>query len=169
MDYLTKLKIFGSVASHMYTVEWQHRGLPHTHILLWLDTKLRADQIDQVISAEIPNVQQDPELFEIVTKQMIHGPCGEHDSGRQCMQDGICDKKYPRAFISETQTGHDGYPLYRKRSPQEGGESAYVKRKEEQILVDNQWVVPYCPLLAKAFKAHINVEFCNSVKAIKYI
>lgn len=35
--------------------------------------------------------------------------------------------------------------------------------------VDNRWVVPYNPLLCKAFDAHINVEICNSVKSIKYI
>ena len=38
-----------------------------------------------------------------------------------------------------------------------------------QVIIDNRWVVPYCPLLSKIFKAHINVEFCNSVKSIKYI
>ncbi|GBP53109.1 hypothetical protein EVAR_97113_1 [Eumeta japonica] len=35
--------------------------------------------------------------------------------------------------------------------------------------VDNRWVVPYNPLLSRIFNAHINVEFCQSVKAIKYI
>ena len=35
--------------------------------------------------------------------------------------------------------------------------------------IDNRWIVPYCPLLAKTFNAHINVEFCNSVKSIKYV
>ena len=38
-----------------------------------------------------------------------------------------------------------------------------------QVIIDNRWAVPYCPLLSKIFKAHINVEFCNSVKSIKYI
>ena len=37
------------------------------------------------------------------------------------------------------------------------------------VEVDNRWVVPYSPLLSKTFKAHINVEYCNSVKSIKYI
>ncbi|GFY23468.1 uncharacterized protein LOC104236095 [Trichonephila clavipes] len=35
--------------------------------------------------------------------------------------------------------------------------------------IDNSWVVPYSPLLFRIFKAHINVEYCNSVKSIKYI
>ncbi|XP_068992255.1 uncharacterized protein [Neodiprion pinetum] len=38
-----------------------------------------------------------------------------------------------------------------------------------EIDIDNRWVVPYSPLLSKTFNAHINVEFCSSVKSIKYI
>lgn len=37
------------------------------------------------------------------------------------------------------------------------------------IEVDNRWIVPYSPLLTKAYKSHINMEYCNSVKSIKYI
>ena len=40
--------------------------------------------------------------------------------------------------------------------------------KVGQHEIDNGWIVPYCPLLSKTFNAHINVEYCNSVKAIKY-
>ena len=42
------------------------------------------------------------------------------------------------------------------------------KRNGTTLEVDNQWVVPYSPLLSKTFNAHINVEYCNSVKVIKY-
>lgn len=35
--------------------------------------------------------------------------------------------------------------------------------------VDNRWIVSYSPLLSKTCNAHINVEFCNSVKSIKYV
>ncbi|GFW14726.1 uncharacterized protein TNCV_1561891 [Trichonephila clavipes] len=38
-----------------------------------------------------------------------------------------------------------------------------------QVEFDNEWVVPYSPLLSKTYKAHINVELCSSVKSIKYI
>ncbi|CAE1313603.1 unnamed protein product [Acanthosepion pharaonis] len=61
-------------------------------------------------------------------------------------------------------TGIDGYPLYRRRSPAEGGFTAAVKANQ----VDNRWVVPYCPLLSKAFNAHINVEYCHSVRFINF-
>ncbi|XP_014772289.1 uncharacterized protein LOC106870651 [Octopus bimaculoides] len=49
--------------------------------------------------------------------------------------------------------------------PQNGGFTANIGQHE----VDKRWIVPYCPLLSKIFNAHINVEFCNSVKSIKYV
>lgn len=85
------------------------------------------------------------------------------------MKDNKCTKRYPRDLIRDTQTGEDGYPRYRRRSPEDGGFSAVLKRYNQDIEIDNRWIVPYCPLLSKMFKAHINVEYCNSVKSIKYI
>ncbi|XP_067944956.1 ATP-dependent DNA helicase PIF1-like [Watersipora subatra] len=38
--------------------------------------KIRSFQVDSIISAEIPDNEEDPTLYSIVTKQMIHGPCG---------------------------------------------------------------------------------------------
>ncbi|XP_067933012.1 uncharacterized protein [Watersipora subatra] len=106
------------------------------------------EQVDCVISVEKPNRVEDPQLFEIVTKHMVHGPCGQLNSGSPCMKDGTCTKKYLKALIKDTVTGIDG---------------AY------DITLDNRWIVPYCPLLSKVFDAHINVNFGNSVKSIKYI
>ena len=37
-----------------------------------------------------------------------------------------------------------------------------------EIEVDIRWIVPYSPVLSKMFQAHINVEWCHSVKSIKY-
>ena len=38
-----------------------------------------------------------------------------------------------------------------------------------EVQLDNRWVVPYNPYLSRKYSAHINVEICASVKAIKYI
>ncbi|KAG8235757.1 hypothetical protein J437_LFUL015378 [Ladona fulva] len=115
-------------------------GLLHAHILVWLK-KIRPTQIDEVISAELPNEEDDRLLFKIICKNMIHGPC-------------------------ETQTGNDGYPLYRSRKPGQERHTASIKTKLDsqykQVEVDNRWVVPYTPLLSKMFEAHITAEYCNS-------
>ncbi|CAI6376322.1 unnamed protein product [Macrosiphum euphorbiae] len=40
MKLLTKGNLFGEVQCFMYSVEWQKRGLPHIHILLWLKQRI---------------------------------------------------------------------------------------------------------------------------------
>jgi hypothetical protein len=70
----------------VYTVEFQKRGLPHAHILVWLDrvdrsgaegsSELPADFINEFISAELPDVRVDPLAYSLVKEFMIHGPCG---------------------------------------------------------------------------------------------
>ena len=165
MAVLNKGSLFGGVQCFMFSVEWQKRGLPHIHILLWLEQRISPDRIDTVIFAEIPDPEQDPLLYDIVKFNMIHGPCGNFRYNSPCMKGGICSKKYPRPLNKDTQTGEDGYPQYRRRSPADGGFTVEINK----MTLDNRWVVPYNPVLSRSFNAHINVEYCNSVKSIKYI
>ncbi|XP_039967840.1 uncharacterized protein LOC120779563 [Bactrocera tryoni] len=148
MDLIVKLRVFGEVRCFR---------------------KIRPDQIDKVIPAEIPDEEIDPQLFDVVTKNRIHGPCGAINPTAPCMIDNKCSKRYPRALVDDTITGNDGYPLCRRRSAEDGGNSTVIKVRNQDVDVDNRWVVPYSPLLSKIFEAHINVEYCNSVKSIKYI
>nr|XP_026491794.1 uncharacterized protein LOC113397591 [Vanessa tameamea] len=138
---LMKKNIFGPSKAIVYSVDWQKSGLPHAHVLLWLANKVQPDSIDAIISAEIPDRQQDPILYNIVIKNMIHGPCGFHNPASPCIKGNICSKKYPRNFISETQTGDDVYPTYRRRSPDNGGNTAIIRVKGTEMSVDNSWVV----------------------------
>jgi len=165
MKLLTKGNLFGEVQCFMYSVEWQKRGLPHIHILLWLKQRISPDKLDCIISAEIPDPEKDSPLYDIIKANMIHGPCGNSKNISPCMESGSCSKKYPRPFIQETQTGDDGYPKYRRRAPENGGFTVEINGST----LDNRWVVPYNPVLSRTFGAHINVEYCNSVKSIKYI
>ncbi|GBP05538.1 hypothetical protein EVAR_3035_1 [Eumeta japonica] len=68
LNLFVKDEIFGKVKCYMASVEWQKRGLPHCHLLFWLETKIQPDEIDSVIVAELPNQQNDPILYDIVTK-----------------------------------------------------------------------------------------------------
>lgn len=72
---LTKYKISGEVKAHMYTIEWQKSGLLHAHILIWLGITISTDCLDSMVSAEIPDPNADPLLYQIVKNHMIHGPC----------------------------------------------------------------------------------------------
>ena len=169
IDVVTKGQLFGKTTCHMYTVEWQKRGLPHVHALFWLKDKITGTKIDDAIRAELPLENEDPELHEMVKRHMIHGPCGRINPNAPCMKDGKCTKRFPRHLLNDTQTDVDGYPLYRRRSREEGGTFTVLHVRQMDVEIDNRWVVPYNPVLTKMFNAHINVECCNSVKSIKYI
>ncbi|XP_055542911.1 uncharacterized protein LOC129728491 [Wyeomyia smithii] len=169
MDFIGKQSVFGEVRCWMYSIEWQKRGLPHSHTLIWLVDKVHPDQIDNIISAEIPDSEIDPELFDIVTTHMMHGPCGQHNPESPCMAGNKCTKRYPRPLHAETISGNDGYPLYRRRSQEDNGKNITMKVKGNNVVVDNSWIVPYSPLLSKTFKTHCNIELCNSIKSIKYV
>ena len=75
---LLKNGAFGDLQAWLYSIQYQKRGLPHAHILLWLtkESKITPDPIDCVDSAEIPNKDTEPDPHAIVTSHMIHGPCG---------------------------------------------------------------------------------------------
>ena len=76
---------------YMYTIEFQKRGLPHVHLLLFLHPNNRytsSDDIDQIISAEIPSKEDDPGLHMLVQKHMVHGPCGILPKESPCMKEG---------------------------------------------------------------------------------
>ncbi|CAB3227232.1 unnamed protein product [Arctia plantaginis] len=105
-----------AIHRHDLTAQWQKRGLPHAHILVWLKDRIRPEEIDQIISAKIPDPVSDQELFDIVTKHMIHGPCGAFNMTSPCMENGKCKKKFPKPHTNDTITDIDGYPMYRRRS-----------------------------------------------------
>lgn len=154
----------------MYTIEWQKRGLPYVHLLVWLQDKVRPNDIDIVSSAELPDQKEDPILYDIVRKNMIHGPCGRLNPKAPCMKDGKCTKAFPKEFLKDTQSGNDSYPKYRRRSPADGGKTCPLKMKVGHvILIDNRCIVPYNAVLSHIFECHINIELCSSVKAIQYI
>ncbi|XP_052829753.1 uncharacterized protein LOC106880777 [Octopus bimaculoides] len=109
---------------------------------------------------KLPNPVIDPTLFEIVKNHMVHEPCGCINRSSPHMAGGKCTKRYPKKFLLQTQFSEYGYPSHARRTPEDGGVSNYGCLP---------WIVPFCLFVSKAFHAHINVEFCSSVKSIKYV
>ncbi|CAA0806625.1 Unknown protein, partial [Striga hermonthica] len=165
IDDIRKRKIFGSVKAVVYTVEFQKRGLPHAHILLFLcqeDKFPSPSSIDKIISAEIPDEQNDPEYYSAVREFMLHGPCGDDKRDSPCMINGRCSKHFPKRFVELSSIDDDGYPIYRRR------DDGRIIRKSGADL-DNRYVVPHNRYLLLRYGGHLNVEWCNQSRAIKYL
>ncbi|XP_035843847.1 uncharacterized protein LOC110931184 [Helianthus annuus] len=162
---LKKNHLLDKASAVVYTIEFQKRGLPHAHLCLFMEPEFKlptVDHVDSFISAEIPNREEDPELFILVKEYMIHGPCGNARLSSPCMVDMKCSKGFPKKFQDHTTLDSNGFPLYRRRN----NGSSVVKNKIE---LDNRSVVPYNKKLLKRYQAHINVEWCNQVASIKYL
>lgn len=110
LDDLKKGKL-GALRAQVHTIEFQKRGLPHVHILAILkeESKPRPDMYDDWVSAELPDKDTQPELYELVSTHMMHGPCNE-----RCTKDGECAKNFPKAFCEETVHSEDGFPEYKR-------------------------------------------------------
>ncbi|GKB09104.1 hypothetical protein Tco_0837416, partial [Tanacetum coccineum] len=102
-----------------------------------------AAQIDDYISAELPDPIQDPIAYKVVTELMMHGPCGVANS-------------------SATFFDINGHTHYRRRQTE-----VYFMKGESRL--DNCNVVPYNRMLCLAFRAHINVEYCGWSMLIKFL
>ncbi|XP_071729034.1 uncharacterized protein [Rutidosis leptorrhynchoides] len=149
----------------IHIIEFQKRGLPHVHILIWLTRAYKCktpEDINDLISAEIPNEAHDPEGYKAVTEYMLHGPCGCKHKDAPCMIDNQCSKHFSKPYYAETTIDEDGYANYRRRN---NG----VNVTKGKSTLDNSFVVPYNRYLLIRYNAHINVEWCNRSRAIKYL
>ncbi|CAN0904888.1 ATP-dependent DNA helicase PIF1 [Linum grandiflorum] len=162
---LQQTRYFEKSIASMHTVEFQKRGLPHVHIIVWLLDKYKPktpSMVDRIISAELPDPTLDPIGYNAVTKFMLHGPCGQSRLASPCMQDGRCSKFFPKPYASETTFNDHGHVTYRRRATN-------ISAFKSGVILDNSYVVPYNRDLVVKYQAHINVEICHKGQLIKYL
>jgi Helitron helicase-like domain at N-terminus len=154
---LEKLPLFGKTIARVHVIEFQKRGLPHAHILIWVENEHQprdSDQIDAVIRAEIPDPETEPVLYALVVQCMIHA-CDP----KRCLDDhGHCRKGFPKPFNESTTLDEGGYPSYHHRN-----NGRIVEKAGKQL--SNRHVVPYNPHLLLHLGCHVNVEFCSNMYA----
>eukprot|EP00980_Cylindrotheca_fusiformis_P006342 scaffold1356_cov123-Cylindrotheca_fusiformis.AAC.23 len=163
---LTKRHVMGLCLGFLSVTEFQKRGMPHGHVILLIDPNdapRTGNDIDQYISAQLPDQTANPELFEIVTKYMLHGPC----SGGYCQrEDGSCRFHYPQPYLNETiwESNESTTILYRR--PNNGRQ--FINRKQDRFTNAN--VVPYNPWLLMKYRCHINVLACmTKISSVRYL
>ncbi|KXN86537.1 hypothetical protein AN958_09947 [Leucoagaricus sp. SymC.cos] len=148
--------LFGNCVAKVDTNEFQKRGLPHIHILIFfhsLDKICDANHVDTTVSAKIPNHNTHPILYDVVTTVMMHGPCGDHFPNAHCMVNGRYSNQYPKPFNPETLYGEDGYPRYGRL------ENGPIFTKAG-FTYDNRWVVSYNLYLSARY---VNISYSNQV------
>ncbi len=108
--------VLGTAVADILVVEWQKQGLPQGHILIILrsqDKPHDSNDYDRIMCAEFPDKSTHPELYNIVTFRMLHGPCGALHRSCACMVNGACSKGYPKTFQPQTEDSTGSYPTYR--------------------------------------------------------
>jgi hypothetical protein len=101
---IKKRNVLGVLIAHIYVIEYQKRGLPHAHLLLIFDdgSKLREpDDIDSLISAEIPDNEVHPNLYQVVKTCMVHGPSDISTSSLHAWM----ETSAPKTFQSHSRLG----------------------------------------------------------------
>ncbi|KAD4180097.1 hypothetical protein E3N88_28688 [Mikania micrantha] len=119
-------------------------------------------EVDNYICAEIPDPNQEPQLYKIVSELMTHGPCGLLNPNSVCMSSGSCSKGFPKPYEDATNFDKQGHIHYRRRSSR-----FYIIKNGMNIY--NGYVVPYNRTLLLHFMAHINVEYGGWSMLIKYL
>ncbi|XP_074346664.1 uncharacterized protein LOC141685467 [Apium graveolens] len=165
LDLIKKKNYFGKCIGVMHVIEFQKRGLPHVHMLIWLSPESipnSIEKVDQLVSAEIPDKNSDPIAYEAVKNYMMHEPCVKDLYTSPCMVKGKYMRHFPKRFNGNTYFDDCGFPVYRRRNT-----GRVINKKG--INLDNQYVVPYNRDLLLRFQCHINLEICNSSRSLKYL
>lgn len=92
----------------------------------------------------------------------MHGPCGTSNVNAPCTEDKQCTKRFPKRFNARTRVEDNGYPVYIRRDTR-----AIVEKNG--VFLDNRFGVPYNAQSLFKYSAHINVEWCNQSRSIKYL
>ena len=93
MNDIKNRHVLSVPVAHFHVIEFQKRGLPHCHMLIILrkeDTLRDSNDIDNIISGEIPDKNDELELFEIAKSCVIHRPCVCNT------KNGLCKKNFPK-------------------------------------------------------------------------
>ena len=157
---LLKGEVVGKVDHFYWKKEYQARGAPHYHVLLWIRDApvIGRDDPDQVlawiqdrITCHIPDKDSNPELHGLVTRYQLH-KCSKYCKRR---------KKYGKhTFITRCRFGfpHQACDSVKLSPVQQSLKSRsriyQLKRMDSEVRVND-----YNPLLLMLWKANIDIQF----------
>jgi hypothetical protein len=145
----------------VHVIEYQHRGLPHAHIVVKLEDVPEPEDnyyipfIDEHFNACVPIVTdtssaEDRLLHALVTKHMQH-KCAVAVNGCKKTEQSICSKGFDQTTVTHTHFDIKGHPVYKRNSR------------------DDFKTVPYNREILLDWEGHANVEFSNSARNVLYL
>ena len=164
-------QLFGEVVCYFIKKEYQDRGAPHYHVMLWIkDAPVIGVDPDHVvlswiqerITCHIPDKNTDPELYALVTKYQMH-KCNAYCTRRIKIGRGKyikrCRFNFPRKATSTASVN----PLDKSKTRQRVYD---LPRKSEEARIND-----YNPLLLLLWKANVDVQYIaeNSMALTGYI
>ncbi|XP_074351407.1 uncharacterized protein LOC141690513 [Apium graveolens] len=141
LDLIKKKNYFGKCIGVMHVIEFQKRGFPHVHMLIWLSPESRPnfiEKVDQLASAEIPDKNSDPTAYEAVRNYMMHRRCGKDLYTSPCMVKGKCMRHFPKRLNGNTYFDDYDFPVYRRRNSGRGHDIAIMLLKKKSNKSGNE-------------------------------
>jgi hypothetical protein len=125
---------------HIWRLEFQVRGAPHAHILIWLENRIGLSKIKTVFSARVPPLFL-PRLRAVVKSEFYHSCKPERCfSGRE---QGNCKNGFPKLTSSVTRYTNDGSIIYARGS-------------------SDRRIVEHAPALAFMWGAHCHIHILRT-------
>ena len=166
--------IFGKLEHYWYRIEYQMRGAPHCHMLLWikdaptLETSTEEEVIkfiDGKITCRMPDPTTEPDLYNLVVKNQSH----------------YCNPYCTKSFIQHKKVKtrcRFGFPLDSRREsvlnkelldkadPMKRIRTYDLKRSEEARRVN-----AYNPALLLAWRGNVDVQYVGttSLAVLEYV
>ena len=156
---LIKGAVLGEVTHSFWKKEYQSRGAPHYHVLLWIKNApvigvdpehVETEWIDKRISCHIPDEKGSPELHRLVTKYQLH-KCSNY-----CRR----KKKFGSAYVTHCKFGF----------PREVVDDTVLNNVEDSLKsrskvyhlqrgIGEERVNDYNPLLLYLWKANLDIQY----------
>ena len=157
---IVKGRVLGKVAQFYWKKEYQARGAPHYHVLLWIEGApiIGEDKPEHVITwiqeritCHIPNEKSNPELHRLVTRYQMH-KCSNYCRRRRKVANNtfitVCKFVFPRPAC-------DCAKLNPVEESLKSRDKIYeLVRSETEVRVND-----YNPLLLYLWKANIDIQF----------
>ena len=175
-----KTALYGPVEDYWYRVEFQQRGAPHFHIIVWVNSKKRKP-VDEVVYATIPS-EDDPELRDVITRLQVHkctAKCAKRSTRPGKRENTKADEEYESLLnyhdreidALEEQLGGGaeckyGFPFELTDS---SGPNWTGTRYLHPRFPGDEWVVSYNPALALAWRAHHNIAVVTDASMAGYL